>query len=208
MPYSHLIACNAWKPESPFSSTSRWSPKWMSPLLWANSLINDDTRISPPRACAAMRDAKMTFLPKKSSASLAGSNFKPQRLTELIRRGLAGVHPTVGPAWDNWALSAEQRTLVLECRNALRKRLGRWGKDQERYGIIHSDLMPESLLIATDGVRLNDFDDAGFGGYLYDPAPAVGRRSRRAAYVPPAALLLRPRLASPAAQLPVGHGIH
>jgi serine/threonine protein kinase len=121
---------------------------------------------------------------------------------------LAGVHPTVGPAWDNWALSAEQRTLVLECRNALRKRLGRWGKDRERYGIIHSDLMPENLLIAADGVRLNDFDDAGFGWYLYDRAPAVGRRSRRAADVPPAALLLRPRLASPAAQLLVGHGIH
>jgi Ser/Thr protein kinase RdoA (MazF antagonist) len=98
-------------------------------------------------------------------------------LTELIRRGLAGVHPTVGPAWDNWALSAEQRTLVLECRDALRERLGRWGKDRERYGIIHSDLMPENLLVAADGVRLNDFDDAGFGWYLYDPAPAVGRRS-------------------------------
>jgi Ser/Thr protein kinase RdoA (MazF antagonist) len=26
---------------------------------------------------------------------------------------LAGVHPTVGAAWDNWALSNEQRALVL-----------------------------------------------------------------------------------------------
>ncbi len=99
------------------------------------------------------------------------SGFVRQRWDETTL--LAGVHPTVGPAWDNWALSAEQRVFVLECRDLLRERLGRWGKDRERYGIIHSDLMPENLLIAADGVRLIDFDDAGFGWYLYDPASAL-----------------------------------
>ena len=86
---------------------------------------------------------------------------------------VAGAHHTVAPAWENWALSAEQRDLVLRCRDALRERLVRWGKDRERYGIIHSDLMPENLIVADDGVRLIDFDDAGFGWYLYDPASAL-----------------------------------
>jgi Ser/Thr protein kinase RdoA (MazF antagonist) len=86
---------------------------------------------------------------------------------------LTGDHPTVAPAWDNWALSAEQRTVVLSCRDALRERLTRWGKGREHYGIIHSDLMPDNLIIASDGVRLIDFDDAGFGWYLYDPASAL-----------------------------------
>jgi len=86
---------------------------------------------------------------------------------------LAGTHPVVAPAWENWALSSEERALVLTCRDALRERLAWWGKGPDRYGIIHADLMPENLIIAPDGVRLIDFDDAGFGWYLYDPASAL-----------------------------------
>lgn len=86
---------------------------------------------------------------------------------------LTGLHPTVAAAWDNWALTTEQRRLVLDCRDRLGERLARWGKDCQRYGIIHSDLMPDNLILAADGVRLIDFDDAGFGWYLYDPASAL-----------------------------------
>lgn len=86
---------------------------------------------------------------------------------------LAGVHPVVAPAWDNWALDAGQRAMVLACRDALAARLARWGKGRERYGLIHSDLMPDNLLRTADGVRIIDFDDAGFGWYLYDPASAL-----------------------------------
>lgn len=99
------------------------------------------------------------------------ANFTRQRWDETTL--LAGVHPVVAPAWDNWALSASQRALVLTCREALRTRLAQWGKGADRYGIIHSDLMPENLIIARDGVRLIDFDDAGFGWYLYDLASAL-----------------------------------
>ena len=99
------------------------------------------------------------------------SGFTRQRWDESTL--LSGEHPTVAPAWDNWALSAEQRVLVLACRDALRERLAGWGKEAQRYGIIHSDLMPENLIVADDGVRLIDFDDAGFGWYLYDPASAL-----------------------------------
>jgi Ser/Thr protein kinase RdoA (MazF antagonist) len=99
------------------------------------------------------------------------AGFVRQRWDETTL--LAGLHATVAPAWDNWALSAEQRSFVLECRDALGERLRRWGKGPDRYGIIHSDLMPENLIVASDGVRLIDFDDAGFGWYLYDPASAL-----------------------------------
>lgn len=86
---------------------------------------------------------------------------------------LDGRHPIIAPAWENWALSDEQRQLVLACRTALRERLRRWGRGAERYGLIHADLMPENLIVGGDDVRLIDFDDCGFGWYLYDPASAL-----------------------------------
>jgi Ser/Thr protein kinase RdoA (MazF antagonist) len=86
---------------------------------------------------------------------------------------LDAKHPIIAPAWENWALNAEQRALVLDCREALRRRLRQWGKGADRYGLIHADLMPENLIVSDDGVRLIDFDDCGFGWYLYDPASAL-----------------------------------
>lgn len=82
-------------------------------------------------------------------------------------------HPVIAQAWENWALNDGQRQLVLECREVLRSRLRQWGKEPDRWGLIHADLMPENLIVAADGVRLIDFDDCGFGWYLYDPASAL-----------------------------------
>jgi Ser/Thr protein kinase RdoA (MazF antagonist) len=86
---------------------------------------------------------------------------------------LDGRHAIIAPPWENWALTADQRQLVLTCREALRTRLHQWGKGPDRYGLIHADLMPENLIIGADGIRLIDFDDCGFGWFLYDPASAI-----------------------------------
>jgi Ser/Thr protein kinase RdoA (MazF antagonist) len=86
---------------------------------------------------------------------------------------LDGKLPIIAPAWESWALSAQQRALVLECREALRERLRQWGKGPDRYGLIHADLMPINLIVGDNGVRLIDFDDCGFGWYLYDSASAL-----------------------------------
>ena len=82
-------------------------------------------------------------------------------------------HPILAPAWEHWALTAAQRTLLLRCREALRARLRDWGKGADRYGLIHADLMPDNLIVAADGMRLIDFDDCGYGWRLYDPASAL-----------------------------------
>ncbi len=51
-------------PLKPLSSTPRGSPNIAAPtLLSTNCRSNDDTRISPPTALPATREAMMTFLP-------------------------------------------------------------------------------------------------------------------------------------------------
>ena len=46
----------------------------------------------------------------------------------------------------------------------------RFGKNPERFGLIHSDLSFGNVLFTADAVLPIDFDDCGFGYYLYDLA--------------------------------------
>ncbi|GAA3161375.1 phosphotransferase [Planomonospora alba] len=74
-----------------------------------------------------------------------------------------------GPGMDAGALSLLGR-LAAE----LRDRLRRFGRGAERYGLIHADLRLANLLVTGDGPpSVIDFDDCGFGWYLYDLAAAL-----------------------------------
>jgi Ser/Thr protein kinase RdoA (MazF antagonist) len=39
--------------------------------------------------------------------------------------------------------------------------------------LIHADLVPENVLVGPRGVRIIDFDDAGFGWHLFELATSV-----------------------------------
>ena len=54
-----------------------------------------------------------------------------------------------------------------------RQRLSRFGSGPDRFGLIHGDLRLANLLIDGAAVKLLDFDDCGFGWYLYDAATPV-----------------------------------
>jgi Ser/Thr protein kinase RdoA (MazF antagonist) len=48
------------------------------------------------------------------------------------------------------------------------------GKDQDVYGLIHGDLgLDANILFWKDEARAIDFDDSGFGYYLYDLSLAL-----------------------------------
>ncbi|MFS1299251.1 phosphotransferase enzyme family protein [Streptosporangium longisporum] len=83
-----------------------------------------------------------------------------------------------GSRWGRWqdgpGMDAEARTLLGRLDTELRTRLRRFGRGPERYGLIHADLRSANLLVAGDGPpAVIDFDDCGFGWYLYDLAAAV-----------------------------------
>ncbi len=79
--------------------------------------------------------------------------------------------------WGDWrqglGLDRASRGLLERAQGKIAERLGRYGMGPGRFGLIHGDLRLANLLI--DGKRLSviDFDDCGFGWFMYDFAAAV-----------------------------------
>jgi Ser/Thr protein kinase RdoA (MazF antagonist) len=84
-----------------------------------------------------------------------------------------GRAPFWGPFWDSSTLIPSQRRLVLDARAALHARLSALDKNSKHYGMIHADLHPPNVLVNGDELHAIDFDDAGFGWYIYDLAAAL-----------------------------------
>jgi Ser/Thr protein kinase RdoA (MazF antagonist) len=74
--------------------------------------------------------------------------------------------------WGNWqqsvGLSSKGHETITKAVAVLEKRLLSWGTGVDRFGLIHGDLKSANLLIGSVGPVLLDFDDCGFGWYLYD----------------------------------------
>jgi Ser/Thr protein kinase RdoA (MazF antagonist) len=85
--------------------------------------------------------------------------------------GLVGDDPWWGRFWELAPLTAPQRRLIESARAHVAERLDAFGQAPDRYGLIHADFLPENLLAGDDGtIYLIDFDDAGFGWYLFELA--------------------------------------
>lgn len=121
--------------------------------------------------------------------------------------GLVGEAPLWGRFWDNPALEAADRALLVAARD--RARL--WLAEAEGafdYGLIHADAVRENVLMAGGTARLIDFDDSGWGFRLFDLATALHPVDAEPAYPDLRAALLdgyravRPLPEAAAAALP------
>lgn len=74
--------------------------------------------------------------------------------------------------WGCWKcaeqLTQEQREVFGRAEQIIRVRLDRYGKGRDRYGLIHSDLNINNILVDGDAIGVLDFDDCGYGWFLYD----------------------------------------
>lgn len=92
----------------------------------------------------------------------------------VLKRGSWNIHNFFDEdgVWGSWRayepLDAEQREILELCQQKITLRLLCYGKDRGRYGMIHGDLHFCNI-IQKDGVnQIFDFDDCGYGYYLYD----------------------------------------
>lgn len=93
-------------------------------------------------------------------------------------RGGWDLDAAFGPAprWGDWRVGVPdpaQRRLVERAVQVVCERLRSFGTGPDRFGLIHADLRTANLLVDGDDCWVIDFDDAGFGWWLYDLATAV-----------------------------------
>jgi len=79
--------------------------------------------------------------------------------------------------WGRWrdGLGMDAAKLDLFGRTAelIQQRLARYGSGPDRFGLAHCDLRLANLLMDGSQVKVLDFDDCGFGWYMYDAATSV-----------------------------------
>jgi Ser/Thr protein kinase RdoA (MazF antagonist) len=63
---------------------------------------------------------------------------------------------------------AQQRALLDRAAALVFRRLDAFGRGADRFGLTHGDLMPDNVLLQDGVPHVIDFDDCGFGWYLYD----------------------------------------
>lgn len=81
------------------------------------------------------------------------------------------------PHWGRWrdgiGVDAAKTLLFGRTVDLIGKRLAAYGQDQDRFGLIHGDLRLANLLVDSATIKVIDFDDCGFGWYMYDAATTV-----------------------------------
>ena len=79
--------------------------------------------------------------------------------------------------WGRWqdgvAVGEAEREVLGRLEAKLRERLVRFGSGPDRYGLVHADLRLANLLEDGDDTYVIDFDDCGWGWFLYDFGAAV-----------------------------------
>ena len=92
------------------------------------------------------------------------------RLTWDFETSLGEHKPNWGRWRDGMGVDAPKEKLFCRTVELIGKRLKAYGKAADRFGLIHCDLRLANLLIDGSAVKVIDFDDCGFGWYMYDAA--------------------------------------
>jgi len=81
------------------------------------------------------------------------------------------------PHWGRWrdgmGVDPGKAKLFGRTVDLIGRRLKAYGRGHDRFGLIHCDLRLANLLIDGRTVKVIDFDDCGFGWYMYDAATPV-----------------------------------
>lgn len=78
--------------------------------------------------------------------------------------------------WGDWRgaqMSADQSAVLSAAESKAIEHLGDLQPRGDGWGLIHADLRPSNIMMHADRLTVIDFDDCGYGWYLYDFASAL-----------------------------------
>jgi Ser/Thr protein kinase RdoA (MazF antagonist) len=79
--------------------------------------------------------------------------------------------------WGRWqdgiGVGGEERATLGRAAALMRDRLRRFGTGPGRFGLIHADMRLTNLLVSGPDIQVIDFDDCGFGWFMYDIAASL-----------------------------------
>jgi Ser/Thr protein kinase RdoA (MazF antagonist) len=85
-----------------------------------------------------------------------------------------------GARWGRWedgvGLGPAERSVLTPAVALLRRRLAEFGAGPDRFGLVHADMRAANLLVPAEPggeLVLLDFDDCGWGWFLYDLGAAL-----------------------------------
>src|SRR5207302_8887098 len=84
-----------------------------------------------------------------------------------------GAHGHWGRWQDGLGMGRAELDVLGRLDSTLCRRLARYGRSPERFGLVHADIRLANLLVDGDHVRVIDFDDCGFSWFMYDFATTV-----------------------------------
>ncbi len=85
----------------------------------------------------------------------------------------------VGPGgrWGRWqdgiGVGPAELEVLGRAADVMRERLHSFGTGQDRFGLIHADMRLANLLVHGPDIQVIDFDDCGFGWFMFDIGSAV-----------------------------------
>lgn len=132
-------------------------------------------RWTPPRGFARPRVDMLTAAARRTS--IAGP----------VEEGTGGVHPTRDDAASALSLverllGADYRRVVADALRLARRSTAALAGTDNPTGLIHADLHYENFLFHDGAARAIDFDDCGWGAFLYDLAVPLSELEGRSNY--------------------------
>ena len=81
------------------------------------------------------------------------------------------------PRWGRWqdgiGVGAGELAILGRAEALMRERLRCFGTGPDRFGLIHADMRLANLLVSGPDIQVIDFDDCGFGWFLFDIGAAL-----------------------------------